>query len=455
MSVDPLIPSVPVAAAAPGRPWRRALLWLLFLGPFFFGAYGFANWYTAQLPQVPSLVYGWERHIPFWPWTIVPYWSIDLLYAASLFLCLDRRELDTHALRLAAATAISVVGFLLFPLRFSFVRPDTDGVFGALFDSLTAFDLPYNQAPSLHISLLWLLWLRYAAHTPRGWRPLLHGWFFLIGLSVLTTWQHHMIDVVSGLAVGLFIAYALPMPPHGWPRWRSADPARARRLAACYAIGGLALLSPALYWGGWSWLLLWPAWALALLAWGYGHAGPAVFQKDAAGRQTLAAWLLLAPHRLGAWCSFRLYRPRLARLTRVDDEVWLGCHPDAATLARCAAVLDVCGELPRRALPGQPYAAVPLLDLLPPTPDELAQAVARLEQLRQQHGAVLVHCALGLSRSATVVAAWLVASGREPDTGHALRRLRAAHPAVVLHTTHLRALDASHPIIATTPIPWP
>ncbi|TJZ73987.1 phosphatase PAP2/dual specificity phosphatase family protein [Chitiniphilus eburneus] len=443
----------PLAASAAARQWRRALLWLLFLGPFFFGAYGFANWYTAQLPQVSSLVYGWERHIPFWPWTIVPYWSIDLLYAASLFLCLDRRELDTHALRLAAATAVSVAGFLLFPLRFSFVRPDTHGVFGALFDSLATFDLPYNQAPSLHISLLWLLWLRYAAHTPARWRPLLHGWFFLIGLSVLTTWQHHFIDVVSGLVVGVIIAYALPMVPHGWPRWQSADVARARLLGACYAGGAAVLCLPALLWGGWNWLLSWPSLALALLAAGYLHAGPAIFQKDANGCQTLAAWLLLTPHRLAAWLSFRLYRPRLTRLARVTDDVWLGCHPDAAALAQAGSVLDVCGELSRsRAVAGRPYAAVPLLDLLPPNPAELAQAVAQLERMRQAQGPVLVHCALGLSRSATVVAAWLVASGRAANITQAVRDLRACHPAVVLHPTHLGVLEQATPAIAARDI---
>jgi hypothetical protein len=67
--------------AAEGRPWRRALLWLALLGPFFFASYGFANWMAGRHPELPVMAFAWETRIPFVPWTIVPYWSIDLFYA--------------------------------------------------------------------------------------------------------------------------------------------------------------------------------------------------------------------------------------------------------------------------------------------------------------------------------------------------------------------------------------
>lgn len=40
-----------------GRPLKRAALWLLVLGPFFFGSYGFALWITAQRANVGSIVF--------------------------------------------------------------------------------------------------------------------------------------------------------------------------------------------------------------------------------------------------------------------------------------------------------------------------------------------------------------------------------------------------------------
>ena len=118
----------PAMSPAPGRPWRRAFAWLLFLAPFFFVTYGLANWTAAQRADVPSLVFGWERAIPFWAWTILPYWSIDALYGLSLFVCTSRRELDTHARRLLTAQLVAVACFVAVPLRYSFDRPDADGV---------------------------------------------------------------------------------------------------------------------------------------------------------------------------------------------------------------------------------------------------------------------------------------------------------------------------------------
>jgi hypothetical protein len=136
------------------------MLWILLMVLGFLLAYMAADRYAAQLPpsQVHEISKGWERSIPFLPWTILLYVSIDLLYIASPFLCRTRHELRTHVGRFTLATAISVVCFVLFPLRFGPVRPEVHGIPGLLFDLLGLVDQPYNQAPSLHVSLLVILW---------------------------------------------------------------------------------------------------------------------------------------------------------------------------------------------------------------------------------------------------------------------------------------------------------
>ena len=98
--------------------WKYGLIILLFLAPFFFLTYGFANDYASSLNSVPSIMFDWEKHIPLWPWTIVPYWSIDLFYGLSLLLCWNKFELKQHALRLFSAQVISITCFSLFPLKF-------------------------------------------------------------------------------------------------------------------------------------------------------------------------------------------------------------------------------------------------------------------------------------------------------------------------------------------------
>ena len=94
--------------------WKWGMLCLVFLAPFFFLTYGFANQYAAGLDEVGFIVFDWEQHIPLWPWTIVPYWSIDLFYGLSLLLCWNLFELKQHVLRLLSAQIISIACFLLF-----------------------------------------------------------------------------------------------------------------------------------------------------------------------------------------------------------------------------------------------------------------------------------------------------------------------------------------------------
>ena len=434
----------PLAPVAPSRrPWLRATGWLAVLGPFFFLSYGLANWWTGQLPHVGSVVFGWERRIPFLPWTIVPYMSLDAFYAGSLFLCATRAELDTHAKRLLAASVISVAGFLLFPLQFSFVRPATSGFYGALFEVLMGFDKPYNQAPSLHISLVIVVWLVFARHLRGVARWAVHIWFSLIALSVFTTFQHHFIDGVAGAAVAVVVIYLLPDTPHAWRPAPAPTDARWRyQLATVYLLGAAGCTGLAVAVGGWAWLLLWPIAALLLVGLAYARFGVGISQKQA-GQLSWAASLLLWPYRVGAWWSSRWLTRHAAPAAEVAPGLWLGRAPDRADHRRFpAAILDLTAEFSRPAGAGhRSYRSVPLLDLVVPTPAELARAVAALNELFPA-GPVLVHCALGYSRAAVVVAAWLLHQGRAATPAAAVAQVRDARPQVVLSDGHCAALAA-------------
>ncbi|MBM4262958.1 MAG: serine/threonine protein phosphatase [Deltaproteobacteria bacterium] len=423
------------------RPTKAAALWLLFLGPFFFVVYGFCDWYAASLPSVPAYFYEWEKWIPFVPAAIVPYFTIDILYAVSVFLCRDRRELNIHAWRIIAAILISAAGFILFPLRYAFERPVVDSFYGFFFSALFSIGEWYNQAPSLHMSLLIVLWACFARHTVGGWRWLLHGWCVVIGASVLLVQQHHFIDIWTGLLVGAVCLYVLPQAPRRWDKCQlSYDPQR-RRLGCRYLGGSLACAFGAVLVGGWGWWLLWPAIALLLVALAYFGLGVAVFQKNA-GQQSWPARILLAPYLVGAWISYRMYTRSLPAMHAVVPGVFFGRWPRADDLSGCSpgAVLDLTAEFSAtRKGRAQSYQNVPILDLTTPEPSALRAAVEFIEK-HAHTGPVYVHCALGLSRSATVVAAWLVCSRRAASADAALSQLAELRRGVTWSPAHVSAI---------------
>lgn len=434
---------VPVPAMANASPlWWRSIGWLLFLGPFFFLSYGFANHIAAARGVTDSVVFDWERRIPFLPWSIVPYWSIDLLYGLSFLLCRTRPEVDRHALRLLTAQIISISFFLIFPLRFTFGRPHVDGLFGGMFDALMSFDQPYNQAPSLHISLLVILWVRFATAVPGRWRAVVHIWTAIIGLSVLTTFQHHFIDIPTGVLAGFICLWIWPdagsSPLVGG---NNATTTRHHRLTACYLFGAVVLAAIAVSLGGAALWLWWGAAALGLVALVYFRTGAAAgFQKEA-GRHSMAVAVLLAPYVLGAWLNSRWWTRHHSAPDAIIDDVWLGRLPSPRDMHSGGffALCDLAAELP--APRGNwHYVGLPWLDLVAPNASQLAEAARHIESLRV-HGRVLVCCALGYSRSACAVAAWLLLTRRAADVDAALVLLRSRRPQLVLGPMHRAALS--------------
>lgn len=425
--------------------WLRSLAWLSLLGPFFFLSYGFANQHAAASGIVNSVHFDWERQIPFIPWTIVPYWSIDILYGLSFLLCRSPREIDRHALRLLTAQLVSIACFLAFPLHFAFERPPVDGVFGTMFDVLMGFDLPYNQAPSLHISLLVIVWMRFAQRTEGFLRVLADAWALLIGVSVLTTYQHHFIDVPTGAAVGLMCLWLWPDEGRSPLRSLINPPAeRQLRLAAYYLGGALITALGSLRIGGSALWGLWISLALFLTAAVYSTGNADAFQKSA-GRHSLAARILFAPYRCAARINAWLWTRRHPQPDHIDDGVWLGRHPSAEAFATAvpggfAALLDVCPELAAPRSAGTCHS-LPWLDLVPPTLEQLNEAAQAIESARHT-GPLLVCCALGYSRSACAVVAWLYRTKRSASIAAAIERVRSCRPHVVLSDAHLQALES-------------
>ncbi|MGH8093076.1 MAG: phosphatase PAP2 family protein [Chthoniobacterales bacterium] len=171
------------------------------LSLLFVVVYGGCLWITSRRHEVGVFYFAWERAIPFVPFMILPYLSIDLFFVAAPFLFPDEHELNLYLRRVASAIVVAGICFLVLPLRFAFPRPHAAGWLGALFDWFRALDAPNNLFPSLHAALLVFLVDAYARHLRGLTRAATLGWFVLVGLSPLLTHQHHVIDIGGGFAL--------------------------------------------------------------------------------------------------------------------------------------------------------------------------------------------------------------------------------------------------------------
>lgn len=186
--------------------------------------------------------------------------------------------------------------------------------------------------------------------------------------------------------------------------------------------------------------LAWPALSLLMVALNYLVFGAAGFQKRSNGKLSPAACWLLAPYLIGAWINSRVWTRQRPDPDQVVDNVWLGRIPNQEQLQPFKAVVDMCAELPLK-VSTQRYQQVAALDLIPLTVEQCQLAAEAIERLRS-NGPLLVCCALGYSRSAMAVAAWLLLTGRARSVDNAVELIRQARPGVVLRSGHVDILNA-------------
>jgi hypothetical protein len=182
----------------------------------------------------------------------------------------------------------------------------------------------------------------------------------------------------------------------------------------------------------------------------YLGVGPGVFGKRANGSLPLLAYVLFRPYlllnvlSLGFWAILARERP----YHEVASNLYLGRRLlawDPLPVDGFTAVLDVTCEFPERAdLRRLAYLCLPLLDSTAPSAAQLVEAVGFVRDYVER-GPVLIHCALGHGRSATVAAAYLVSLGLVPDADAAEAHLKARRPGVHLSSCQREVLRSYLP----------
>ncbi len=422
--------------------WQQKGIWLISLAIFFYATYNAANYITiwrAKTEIIPHIMFQWEHSIPLIPWTIIPYWTENLFYGLAILLTINFQQLNTLGKRLLTTQIICVIGFLSFPLQQINIlsRPEIGGFFGWWFDSLMKFDHPYNQAPSLHIALLVVLWSFYSERLSKKWHWLINIWSILIGASVLTTWQHHFIDIPSGILAGALAIWCFPS--HQSSPLSITKYAKNWRWFSVYLISALVVFFIAMIEKSiWLWLL-YPAFSLFIVALNYGVFGKNGFPKQSNGKYELSQWILFLPYILIARVNSYLWTRKINPYDEVLPNLYIGSIPSAASkIESFESVVDCCTEIPFDGCHINHYYPNFLLDMTPLSLAECQQS-ADIINIALSNGKTLVFCALGYSRSATSIVAYLIIH-QKYSLDEAINLLQKAHPHIVINDQQIKIL---------------
>ena len=148
-----------------------------------------------------------DARIPFIPMAILPYLSFFLLLPWTLFVFLAERERLYREMAYSIMSACAVSYTVYFVYQTTIIRPNVAslGLINELVSLVYLIDPPYSCFPSLHTSISTILavyWLR----SPSRVKYFVLPWALVIIMSTLMTKQHHLLDVIGGIALGAVIS---------------------------------------------------------------------------------------------------------------------------------------------------------------------------------------------------------------------------------------------------------
>jgi len=147
-----------------------------------------------------------DRSVPFVPGTVWIYASEYLFFPVVYWSCRDLVNLNKYLYSFLALQTVSVVIFWLWPTTYPRDLFPLTGEISPLtysfFSFLRVTDTPANCCPSLHVSSVYLSSFLFRDEQ-KGLFPFFFTWGTAIALSTLTTKQHYLIDVVTGLLMAM------------------------------------------------------------------------------------------------------------------------------------------------------------------------------------------------------------------------------------------------------------
>lgn len=385
---------------------KQKIYALLLCSVVFMTVYNYSAWHASNLQKVSSFIFDFEKHIPFLPWTIIPYMASGLFFCSVFFFCNTKEQLKILTRRMLFVTIVAGICFLLFPLKFSLQKPEIDNsIFGYSFQFLSTFDSPFNQAPSLHIAYAFIFWSVFK--DLKKWRMLLLFWLIALGISTLTTYQHHFIDIIAGTILA-HISFLI------FPYQKNNFSYRNFQVANFYFLVGwmFVLTSLLLYkFSDESWLiLLWPALVMILIGYHY-QKNNIHFLKNNNGYIPFYKKLFYFPYTFIYWIFWKFLRKNKRPLEIVPN-LYISSKLSKKDLTHFGInkntfVYDLAAEMEEGKIIKEKstYFSVPFLDIgtldIHQTKKLVTEIVENYHQLPTD-GKILIHCTMGYTRSSVI-----------------------------------------------------
>lgn len=372
----------------------------------FMTVYNFAAWYTSRAGKVPSFVFDFEKYIPFLPWSIIPYMTSGIFFCSVFFMCKDDEQLKVLTRRMLFITITAGLSFIIFPLQFSLVKPITNNsVLGYSFEFLKTFDSPFNQAPSLHIAYAFVFWTVFRNFRKIGNFIML--WLILLGISTLTTYQHHFIDILSGTVLAHISFIIFPYRKNDFQH-------RNFQVANVYFLLGWIQISAALLLDKssdhLSLFLLWPALMSIIIGYHY-QKNNVHFLKDIEGNISLPRKIFYSPYLMVYRIFWKFLRKNKIPL-EIAPRIYISSRPSSEDqhyfdsgspifVYDLSAEIEETLNVKNRTF----YHSVPFLDIGTFDNTETKKLIAEITEKYKTlpiDGKILIHCTMGFTRSSVI-----------------------------------------------------
>jgi hypothetical protein len=205
-----------------------------------------------------------------------------------------------------------------------------------------------------------------------------------------------------------------------------------KHAALFFTLGMLMGITPWLYEGWWTWMILWLAIDMLMLGFAYSRHDASVFGKRSDG--TISPWrvIFFLPYLLFTWGVWRLclWLPE-PKTHQINDKLTVGRRlRKHECLEGITTVLDMTAEFaePATMRDGIRYILLPTLDACAPTTEALIAAIRELTPDEN----VFIHCAQGHGRTGLAAIALLLHRGVVKEIDEGLTMLRNIRPGIGL-----------------------